>query len=732
MPVELLYLWGVTIVVIGIGFLLTRRLRHRKTALLHRPADGRSPWLSRLQNWLLSPPGTEPAELATGEAAAEPTAVAAAAGELTLAQVRIPAAALLLGGSLLVLMGLTIRTGLPPTERNWLWGIMGLGGLAFVAAGQLVNQRRLPPGLMRLARWASRFLEVSGGQLVLLALAPVFVLLAYLAAGDLLQARHGLIATTSWLLAVALAVGGSWALGKRELPQIGWHEMIFTAVLLAVAFALRGTNLAGMPNTLSGDEAASGLVALLFRNGEANNLFTFGWFSFPSLYFVIQSVGLRVWGQTTEGLRVSSAVGGALAVVAVYWLARVMFDRLTAVFASIYLAASHYHIHISRNGLNNVWDSLFGALAIMGLWHGWKTGRRSSFILAGVALGLGQYFYVSIRVLPLLFLVWAGVAFWQDRETFRKRLPGLMLTAFIALIVILPFAIQVARHWDNFMAPLSRVSVFSGDWLPQAMAQNEQTAVQVITGQMLTTALGFTHQPLRLLYNPGSALLLGGAAALFLMGIFWAVMHFDLKYLLITLPLLAVIISGGFSHNPPASQRFIMAMPLVAIMVVLPLRLAGDWLAQLWPRARNLLVIGLSLVLAVIIWTDLHYYFFEVYDTYVLGGGNTEVATQVAYYLRDHEIPEQKVYFFGFPRMGYFSLATIQFLAPRMDGEDVIEPLSAPPDWGLEGPTLFLFLPERLPELDWVRMRYPDGRYREFFSDKGTMLFAAYEVVPDG
>ncbi len=727
MPVELLYLWGVTVVIVGLALLLARRLRRRRTALLTRPADGRFSWLSRLQTWLLSPPGTN-----DGATAAEQTTNSPEPGALTLEQVRFPAAVFLLGGGLVVLAGLAIRDGLPPTERSWLWTLIGLGGLAFVAAGQLVNQRHLPLGVVRLAQRVSRFLGVSGGQLALLLLSPVFVLLAYLSAGDLLQARHGTIATIAWLLAVGMAVTGSWALGSREIPRIGRGEMIFTAVLLTVAFILRGTNLAGMPNTLSGDEAASGLVALSFRNGEANNLFTFGWFSFPSLYFVIQGVGLRFWGQTAEGLRMSSAVGGALAVVAVYWLARVMFDRLTGVFASIYLAASHYHIHMSRNGLNNVWDSFFGTLAILGLWHGWKTGRRSSFILAGVGLGLGQYFYVSIRALPIIFLVWAGATFWLDRDTFRQRLPGLILAAFIALIIVLPLGIQVVRHWDNFMAPLSRVSVFSGDWLPQAMAQNEQTAVQVITGQMLTTALGFTHQPLRLLYNPGAPLLLGGAAVLFLMGVFWAVMHFDLKYLLIALPMLAVIISGGFSHNPPASQRFIMAMPLVAIMVVLPLRLAGDWLQQLWPRTKTLLIISLALVLAAVAWADLHYYFFEVYDTYVMGGGNTEAATQVAYYLRDHDIPEQKVYFFGFPRMGYFSLATIQFLAPRMDGEDVIEPLAALPEWNLEGPTLFVFLPERLPELDWVRARYPNGRYREFFSDKGPMLFAAYEVVPDG
>jgi 4-amino-4-deoxy-L-arabinose transferase-like glycosyltransferase len=733
MPEEILYLWGATLVFVLFVWGYVRRLRRREQTQPVEVRNGRSSWLSRLQSWLLADPDSNaaidvPSKMDEGQTAVSP--LPPLPESFTLAQIRYPAAALLFGGLLIVLAGLVIKGKLFPDEERWAWWLIGLGSAAFVLAGQLINQRKLPAWVVRQAYRFSRYFNLTPLQLVLLGWAPIFALLASLAAGNLLQARQGTVATIAWLLAVGLVIAGSWVRGEQVKLKIVWGEMLFLAVLFALALALRGTNLEGIPNTLSGDEAASGLVALAFRQGEANNLFTFGWFSFPSLYFVIQSLGIRFWGQTTEALRITSAVGGALAVLALYWLAKVMFDRFTAVLAAVYLTASHYHIHMSRNGLNNIWDSLFGTLAIMGLWHGWKTGRRSSFILTGVALGLGQYFYVSIRALPIIFLVWAVTAFWRDRVTFYRRLPGLILAAFIAFIIILPFGIQAAQHWDNFMAPYGRVSVFANDWLDQVMAQTGETAVQVITGQMLTTAMGFTHEPLRLLYNPGSALLLGGAAALFLIGVFWAVMHFDLKYWLLFLPMIMVILTGGFSHNPPASQRYILAMPLVAMILVFPLRLSVDWLQALWPRAKPVLILSVSLILVAVVWGDLHYYFFEVYDTYVLGGTNTEAATQIAYYLREQENPEQQVYFFGFPRMGYFSLATIQFLAPKMIGEDVVDPLQAPPDWNLDGQTQFIFLPERLIELEQIQMSYPGGQYHEIMSDKGGMLFAVYEIVP--
>ncbi len=78
--------------------------------------------------------------------------------------------------------------------------------------------------------------------------------------------------------------------------------------------------------------------------------------------------------------------------------------------------------------------------------------------------------------------------------------------------------------------------------------------------------------------------------------------------------------------------------------------------------------------------------------------------------------------------MGYFSLSTIPFLAPDMRGQDVVDPLTGPPQWPLVGPTLFVFLPERLGELPLVEQTYPNGRYEEYHSPDGEFLFAVYAV----
>ena len=52
----------------------------------------------------------------------------------------------------------------------------------------------------------------------------------------------------------------------------------------------------------------------------------------------------------------------------------------------------------------------------------------------------------------------------------------------------------------------------------------------------------------------------------------------------------------------------------------------------------------------------------------------------------------------------------MQFLAPRVQGQDVIEPLEAPPDLPGEGQqAVFLFLPERRQELAALEREFDGG-----------------------
>ncbi len=639
-----------------------------------------------------------------------------------------------LSGFLLLLLGKMTFDAVPILAKWAVAALMAFGGGLFLWAGSRMRRDGLAEDwlarqLHRLGYW----LGVAGWQVVVLLVAAALAWLAYLAAGDQALARRWDVSVAAWLLALAgCLVGGvplaewrGWLRDGLGIPKWEWGLLLALAV---GAWLLRGTAVTQFPNTFSGDEGSAGLHAARFLQGLADNWFTIGWFSFPSLWYAMQSVFIELFGQTVEAMRYFSALGGVLAVLATYWLARVMFDRTTAVAASIVIMASHFHIHMSRIGLNNVWDSLFVALVLAGLWQGWRSGKRLPFVVAGLALGLGQYFYVSVRVLPLLVLIWVvGLWWWQPRP-WRRRLPDFVLSGYTAVLTILPLAIYFAGHWAEFQAPLNRVTII-GERLDSMAIVEGLPPVVIVLRQMWLAALGFTQIPLRLLYDPGVPLLMSFAASLFLLGVAWSFLRFDGRSALLFLPLISVIFLSGFSQDPPASQRFILAMPAVAVLVARPLGLVGGWLRLLWRGGKVWVLGGTAVVLLWLALVDITFYFGDLYGSYVLGGTNTVVANDIAHYLQAEPVPPT-VYFIGFPRMGYFSLSTIPYLAPEAEAVDVIEPITAPPTWAITDPTLAIFLPERLSELPLVQQAYPQGAYEEVRDEENQLLYAVYRISP--
>ncbi len=736
MPVELLYLWLLPLAAFGLYWLYRAWARRLGAESKHHWQV----WLR--QRWrsvrAAAPDSASATDTTLPDGAADadvdtipPALPAPPPTAFTMPMLRLPITALLLGGLVLIMMGQTVYPKLPAEMRGRVYLVMLLGLGAFLVGTQTIARQSPPAWLVRPGWRICRFLDIRAWQLILLILAPTYAVMAHWAAGPALQSPLPFVAWTAWLIAAGMVVAGALKWQREQPLRISRVDLLLTLALLVGAYLLRGTGVAQIPTTLSGDEGSVGLTAVQFLDGRANNPLTVGWFSFPSFYFALNSLSIAIFGNTAEALRIPSAVAGAFGVVALYWLARALFDRPTAALAAAYLLASHYHIHFSRIGLNNIYDGLFATVGMAGLWHGWKTGRRVSFVIAGIALGIGQYFYVAVRVVPVLFLIWAAAAFLTRRMQFRQRLPDLALSAFIALVIFLPLGLFFWQHPQEFSAPINRVTIFDG-WLENEIALTGLPASQIIRQQMGKAALGFTQLPLRLLYDPGVPLLLSSAGALFLVGVFVALWQISLRSLFILLPLLSVVLLSGFSQDPPASQRYIVAMPLVAILLALPLGLLWRWLRSLWPEYRRLLAVVLATAMIWLMYTDVHYYFGEAYKSYILGGLNTEAATEIAAYLHRQEDASQEVYFFGFPRMGYASLSTIPFINSQMEGIDVPGPLQSAPDWLLEDAAIFIFLPERIGELDFVRAAYPEGTYRVFYRPRTQLepLFMAYEVEP--
>src|SRR5690606_20463028 len=239
--------------------------------------------------------------------------------------------------------------------------------------------------------------------------------------------QFGLLAGGVALLLAGFGAG-RW-LRRGRFPTQGW---LLVGLLLLAA----GVRLWNLEQAVHFYVDEGNFVEGILRLRTEPNIRLIGPFNFIAaltwVYPYMQWASAEALGSNLLALRVVSAVCPLLTVAARYRLGRVLFDARIGLLAAFALAVFPPHIHFSRLGLNNVADPLFGVLALASMAQGLRGGRWRDYALAGVLLGLTQYFYEGGRLLfPALALVWGLIAAIRRRGGLR----GLACVALAAVVV---------------------------------------------------------------------------------------------------------------------------------------------------------------------------------------------------------------------------------------------------------------------------------------------------------
>lgn len=644
---------------------------------------------------------------------------------------------LLIVGAILVVSGQVLVRSLF-LSANWRGNVITVIGMVpFIISAFTFQRREIANAVDKALHPISNWFGLETYQIILLFVAPIFSIVAWLAADGGIFMLVPVLAVGSWLLAILSFLLSHQKSSERQSTDRWSREDTYLMLLLfSAALLLRGFMLGELPWLLTGDEASAGLTSVEFIENRRDNIFVAGWFSFPAMFFWVQSLSIKLLGQTTFALRFPSMLAGALTIPALYWFTKPFFGRKVALGSAAFLAGFHFHIHFSRIGLNNIWDGLFVVLFSGMLWRAWneinnsRAMTTSNFALAGVILGLSQYFYPSLRVLIGILIVFVVIAILRDRSAVRKRLPGLTSLSMGFMVVVIPLAAFYIQHLEQFSAPFTRVAQL-GPWLQEEVSRTGQSAAVIMATQFKQAALAFTHVDIRSWYAPQQPMLLAVPSALFILG--FVIVLVKLRqpiYQWITLWLLSAILIIALSESTPAAQRLTFVAPAVALMVVLPLNSILNWLTTIFPTKKNWILILVFSLLAVSIIGDISFYFGKYSVERSFGDVNTEVAQSVAHYLNSLE-HNPKVFFYGLPRMGYYTHSTIIYLAPHASGQDIPDPLSEPPTAANYDTVVYLFLPERLGELDLVRTAYPNGELNETYGRNDEHLYTTY-LVEDG
>jgi 4-amino-4-deoxy-L-arabinose transferase-like glycosyltransferase len=642
------------------------------------------------------------------------------------------------GGTALALFNLPDAARiLPPDASAVSAALAGIGLIGMITGLGLHWQARQTAWLEGVLEKAGAWWQAQPVQVVCLALGPLLALTAAVLAAEH-PARLSLpsLPALAWALGIgAVILGGRKGIGwwpRKAFLQ--WDDRLWLIGLTAAAFLARAIDTSHIPVILTGDEGAAGLSAVSFIAGRANNPFSLGWKEFPALYFFLQSLSVRLLGQTIPALRLPSALAGTLTVVAVYLVGRVMFGQRAGLVAAALLAAAHFHVHFSRIALNNIWDGLGFTITLGALWYGWQTRRRGYFLLAGFGLGFTQYFYLSSRVLVLLVAAWWLLAGWFDRARRRATLPHLLLLALVVLVVVLPLAWYYGHHLNQLVGTARAQSIF-GPWLAREMQRTGLTAGQLLEQQFEHGFLAYTAVPLRWFYRPNTPILRPLSACWFYLGLLALVLHpRDPRFHLLGLWLLAFGLVGSLSESAPAAQRYVASAPAVALVAGLGLVWGAALLTQWRPQLARLIWTGALALLAFTCADDLRFYFREYLPNshyrgrYDFVGYGSAVSARLVEYLQRYPARWQ-VQFFGAPRLSYFVSPSIQYLLPQVTGFDMPHPWGSPENPQPSGPyQVYVFLPGHQSDLEAAQAAQPGGKWVREIDARGDLLYDLYQV----
>jgi ABC-type multidrug transport system fused ATPase/permease subunit len=438
------------------------------------------------------------------------------------------------------------------------WGIPALRtGIDAGADGRV----RILPLIVSMALLA--FLGLRGAQ----GLMPLEIYFA-----TPIHAQVGLL-----VAAVALLIVGAGGITRADFVRwrAAWiaqrREILLILAIMALAFAVRVYHLNAVRAFMDEGPFLDALVTMrdnpyvpltapMHPMASASRLFPF-----------VQLVLSDMFGSTLTVFRLGAVLFGVLTVGASYGLARLLFDHRIAWTAALLLAVFPPHIHMSRIGIYNIADPLFGALALACFVRAVQTRRRLYFVLAGVNLGLLPYVYEGGELLfPPLLLVWAGLLAFNPRTRPSLRGMGWMLLA--ALLLALPVYYATVSYGMPLFTRLDDASA-GGGYLREVLLEpgGMLRLTAFFSQRLLPPLLHYVHAPdPSLFYSGQTALILPPLVPLFLLGLVHALRRANGALLALWVLLTALGNSLILFNNWTA--RFVVVMPAIAILCALGLR----------------------------------------------------------------------------------------------------------------------------------------------------------------
>ncbi len=600
-----------------------------------------------------------------------------------------------------------------------------LSGLALF----ILSQRYQPPAIvqaffMRL-RLPRSLLWVTGS--FVLALLTVLTMLLFEQ-----QLRTNYIPVLAFWLFSALSYLAAFS---RELPSLSWwrewlwlrrYELLAIGLVTLLGAVLRFYQLGDVPRVVNGDEGRIGIIALSTTASYPYvNPFSL-WENFGGVYLQIINLAMKVLGVSPFSLRLAAAVGGTLAIPALYLLARQISGWRIALIAAGLLSISHTHVHFSRTiAVAYIQGSWLIPLELYFLLSGLKNRSSWRTALSGVLLAVHFSVYLDSQIIAGLVLAYMLIAFvllpW-----FRAALKQALAFWGGLGITLLPELVYIHQHRDDFLYRLNQDGIFQTDWLPATMASTGQNAAQLLIGRVVHAFMSLIYYPSISFYGSPIPMLSLVSAALFLLGLAIALWKMRSPgFLLLNGYFWAGTLSIGLFAIPPYADTYRMlivfpaALILAAVGLDRALRTVGLGWVKNWKIYTTITALILSSLLVFNAWA----YFVNFAGRCLYSdddSGQTRFSSYLGNYARTIS-KENTTYLLSEGEFFYGSHHSVDFLSNRHPIINVSEPVDT---LQVKPNETIIASPNRIAELRVWADSHPGGDLEYLYDCEDPVLLA--------
>ncbi len=380
-------------------------------------------------------------------------------------------------------------------------------------------------------------------------------------------------AMVACVLAVAPRAGEPYSPDKKPLR---WEWALIVGLVL-FAGVLRLTNLNTTLLPFDGDESKFAREGLdLFQGGMIENPFGPGVDSHPRTYTMQIALAIQLLGNTIAAARLPAAIASTLGIGALYLLAREIYGWRAALVAALFITPLVMSMFFARQGLNQPYDSLFGALAFYLLLRGLRRRSNTDYALAGVFLAHSQLYYIGGRLIPVAMVAWLIFQWMRDRaqpdqaqRVVAGQLRKLTIIPVVAVLVLAPHFFHLVYFRQPVSTRADATNILLNGELGRKIAQGEfgqYTADQIFRtfGALYSTR---DNSPW---VGPGSPLTGPFAPPLLLIGVSMSFLLLWKRPRWALAPgwaFLVMVVVGVFGATPPEYERFVPALPPLALLV---------------------------------------------------------------------------------------------------------------------------------------------------------------------